>query len=73
MRILRIVLPALSLFLAACSVHDVCGGLYEGARVKNQLNAPPSEQWGKSEPSADYRQYEQRRQEMLKRDGQASP
>ncbi len=62
---------ALCLLTTACSARDVCNGVYEGVRVRNQLATPPSEQWGKPEPPADYAQYELMRAESLRRDREA--
>jgi hypothetical protein len=68
----RIAVTALCLLTAACSARSVYTGLYEGARVKNQLETAPSERLVKPEPPADYQQYEMMRREMLQRNGQAS-
>jgi hypothetical protein len=69
----RIVALAGFLLTTACSTRSVYTGLYEGVRVKNQLDATPSERFGKPEPPADYQQYEMMRQETLKRNSQSSP
>jgi hypothetical protein len=63
----------LCLFTAACSARSVYTGLYEGTRVKNQLDTPPPERLGKPEPPVDYQQYEMLRKEMLQRNSQTSP
>jgi len=70
---LRIVAVAAFLFMTACSTRSVYTGLYEGVRVKNQLDATPSERFGKPEPPADYQQYEMMRRETLQRNSQSSP
>jgi len=69
----KMVSAALCLLTAACSARGVCTGLYEGARVKHQLDTPPSERLGKPELPADYEQYEMMRRETLQRNGQSSP
>jgi hypothetical protein len=71
--IFRVLFIALCLITTACSTRSVYTGLYEGVRVKNQLDATPSERFGKPEPPADYQQYEMMRQETLKRNSQSSP
>jgi hypothetical protein len=73
MNMIRTVSAALCLLTAACSARGVCTGLYEGARVKNQLDTPPSERFGKPELPADYQQYEMMRRETIQRNGQSSP
>jgi hypothetical protein len=71
--IFRVLSIALCLLSTACSAQSVYTGLYEGVRVKNQLDATPSERFGKPEPPADYQQYEMMRRETLKRDSSSSP
>ena len=63
----------LCLLAAGCSTQCVYRGFYEGARVKNQLDSPPSERLGKPEPPADYQQYEMIRRELLQKNSQSSP
>ena len=69
----RIVVVAAFLLMAGCSAQSVYTGLYEGVRVKNQLDATPSERFGKPEPPADYQQYEIMRRETLQRNSQSLP
>ena len=73
MIVCRIASAALCLLTAACSVRGVCSGLYEGARVKNNLDTPSTERLGKPELPADYQQYETMRKETLQRNGESSP
>ena len=69
----RIISAAMCLFTTACSAQSVYTGLYEGARVRKQLDTPPAERLGKPELPADYQQYEMMRAEMLRRSSPASP
>ena len=73
MIVYKVASVALCLLTAACSARSVCSGLYEGARVKNHLDTPPSERLGKPELPADYQQYETMRKETLQRNGESSP
>ena len=50
--------------LAGCSTDHLARGLYDGIRVHNDLNSPPSERLGKQE-APDYRDYERMRKERL--------
>lgn len=62
-----LVSAALCLLLTSCSSTSVFSGLYEGARVKSQLDNSPSERMGATELPTDYQQYERLRKEMVQR------
>jgi len=51
------------LFLAGCTADNVCHGLYEGFRVRNDLQSSPPERAGKPE-SPNYLEYERLRKEQ---------
>jgi hypothetical protein len=49
--------------LAGCTTSNLSRGLYEGVRVRNDLQSSPAERFGKPE-SPDYQEYERMRQEQ---------
>lgn len=51
------------LLLAGCAADNVRHGLYEGFRVRNDLQSLPPERVGKPD-SPDYREYERLRKEQ---------
>lgn len=59
------VLLAMSLvqFLAGCSVDGVRRGIYDGVRTRNDLQARPSERFGREETPG-YQEYERLRAEQ---------
>ena len=62
-RTAMLLLAALGLLLCAgCTTDKVRQGLYEGFRVRNDLQSSPSERLGKPD-SVDYLEYERQRKE----------
>lgn len=49
--------------LAGCSTNNVTRGLYEGIRVRNDLQSSPPERFGKPE-APDYAEYERMKKEQ---------
>lgn len=49
--------------LAACSADNLTRGLYDGVRVRNDLQSAPSERFGKPQ-EPDYPEYERLRKEQ---------
>lgn len=50
--------------LSGCSTSNLYGGIYEGVRVRNQLQSTPSERLNQAEPM-NYQQYERERKERF--------
>lgn len=57
----RIALVLVTALVTGCSAQGMHQGIYEGARVKNLLQSPPSERFGKPELPSDYRSYDSMR------------
>lgn len=51
------------LLLAGCSGNSLARGIYEGIRVRNELQSSPPERFGRPE-TPDFQEYERRRKEQ---------
>lgn len=58
----------LLLLVAGCTSQGVVQGMYEGARVRNQIQSAPSERVGKPELPSDYQSYDAMRRESAGRE-----
>lgn len=63
-RYLIILFSFLCLYLlAGCSTGNVSQGIYDGIKVRNDLQSSPAERYGKPE-TPDYQEYERMRKEQ---------
>jgi hypothetical protein len=59
----RVIAALLALTLCGCSAKGIYQGVYEGARVRSELQATPAERVGRQELPTDYQRYDSMRSE----------
>jgi hypothetical protein len=64
-----LIMVTLVAVLAGCTTNQVRGGLYEGFRVRNDLQNSPAERVGKPE-APNFNEYERQRREQTRKESQ---